>query len=36
MKFFIMSKDIGIDLGTSNTLLYVKGQYTCLYCRRFS
>jgi len=26
MRFFIMSKDIGIDLGTSNTLLYVKGQ----------
>ncbi|KZL91668.1 rod shape-determining protein [Clostridium magnum] len=26
MKFFITSKDIGIDLGTSNTLLYVKGQ----------
>lgn len=26
MKFFITSKDIGIDLGTSNTLLYVKGK----------
>jgi rod shape-determining protein MreB and related proteins len=26
MRFFITSKDIGIDLGTSNTLLYVKGQ----------
>lgn len=24
MRFFIMSKDIGIDLGTSNTLLYLK------------
>lgn len=24
MKFFVMSKDIGIDLGTSNTLLYMK------------
>jgi rod shape-determining protein MreB and related proteins len=26
MRFFITSKDMGIDLGTSNTLLYVKGQ----------
>ncbi|MBC2582625.1 rod shape-determining protein [Clostridium sp. DJ247] len=26
MRFFITSKDIGIDLGTSNTLLYVKGK----------
>ncbi|AKN29802.1 rod shape-determining protein MreB [Clostridium carboxidivorans P7] len=26
MRFFIKSKDIGIDLGTSNTLLYVKGE----------
>ena len=26
MKFFITSKDIGIDLGTSNTLLYIKGR----------
>ena len=26
MKFFIASKDIGIDLGTSNTIIYVKGQ----------
>jgi rod shape-determining protein MreB len=26
MRFFINSKDIGIDLGTSNTLIYVKGQ----------
>lgn len=26
MRFFVASKDIGIDLGTSNTLLYVKGQ----------
>ncbi|GIM29619.1 rod shape-determining protein [Clostridium polyendosporum] len=26
MKFFITSKDMGIDLGTSNTLLYVKGK----------
>ena len=26
MRFFAVSKDIGIDLGTSNTLLYVKGQ----------
>lgn len=26
MKFFITSNDIGIDLGTSNTLLYVKGK----------
>jgi len=26
MRFFVTSKDIGIDLGTSNTLLYVKGQ----------
>lgn len=26
MKFFIKSKDIGIDLGTSNTLLYVRGE----------
>ena len=26
MRFFITSKDIGIDLGTSNTLIYVKGQ----------
>lgn len=26
MRFFIKSKDIGIDLGTSNTLLYVKGK----------
>lgn len=26
MRFFITSKDIGIDLGTSSTLLYVKGQ----------
>lgn len=26
MKFFLNSKDIGIDLGTSNTLLYIKGK----------
>ncbi|WP_027624959.1 rod shape-determining protein [Clostridium lundense] len=26
MGFFIRTKDIGIDLGTSSTLLYVKGQ----------
>jgi len=26
MRFFITSKDIGIDLGTSNTLLYIKGR----------
>ncbi len=26
MKSFITSKDIGIDLGTSNTLLYVRGK----------
>lgn len=26
MGFFVTSKDIGIDLGTSNTLLYVKGK----------
>ncbi|MDF2804760.1 MAG: rod shape-determining protein MreB [Anaerocolumna sp.] len=26
MRFFITSSDIGIDLGTSNTLLYVKGK----------
>ncbi|MDP4089211.1 MAG: rod shape-determining protein [Bacillota bacterium] len=26
MKFFTLSKDIGIDLGTSNTLLYMKGK----------
>ncbi|WP_099190828.1 rod shape-determining protein [Tepidibacter mesophilus] len=26
MRFFITSKDIGIDLGTSNTFLYVKGK----------
>lgn len=25
-RFFVTSKDIGIDLGTSNTLLYVKGK----------
>lgn len=26
MSFFLASKDIGIDLGTSNTLLYVRGK----------
>lgn len=26
MGFFITSKDIGVDLGTSNTLVYVKGK----------
>ncbi|MCT8975615.1 rod shape-determining protein [Clostridium sp. CX1] len=26
MNFFLNSKDIGIDLGTSNTLLYIKGK----------
>ncbi|CAH2214382.1 rod shape-determining protein [Tepidibacter aestuarii] len=26
MRFFMTSKDIGIDLGTTNTFLYVKGQ----------
>jgi len=26
MRFFITSKEMGIDLGTSNTLLYMKGQ----------
>lgn len=26
MRFFVTSKDIGIDLGTSNTLLFVKGK----------
>lgn len=26
IKFFITSKDMGIDLGTSNTLIYVKGK----------
>jgi rod shape-determining protein MreB and related proteins len=26
MGFFLTSKDIGVDLGTSNTLLYVKGK----------
>jgi rod shape-determining protein MreB len=26
MRFFVRSRNIGIDLGTSNTLLYVKGK----------
>ncbi|WP_123054137.1 rod shape-determining protein [Clostridium sp. JN-1] len=26
MRFFVTSRDIGIDLGTSNTLVYVKGK----------
>jgi rod shape-determining protein MreB and related proteins len=26
MRFFVASRDMGIDLGTSNTLIYVKGK----------
>ncbi len=26
MRLFGMSKDMGIDLGTANTLVYVKGR----------
>ncbi len=26
MKFFFTTKEMGIDLGTSNTLIYIKGK----------